>query len=109
MVPPIGPACSQSIFGDRGEGFFGKCVKRAHTEFQMLFFCIFDFVVTDPMEALDEHHDGGDTGTSDFSGIVEWTGRETMRLAPGLGDRVRAHFYEVGIEMHGLDLPDAFP
>ncbi|HEV2804367.1 MAG TPA: hypothetical protein VGW57_05465 [Chthoniobacterales bacterium] len=45
-----------------------------------------DFVVGDALEALDEHHDGGDAGPGDFGGVVERAGGEAMRFGADLAD-----------------------
>ncbi len=77
----------------------------------MFFFGVFDFVVGDAVEGLDEEHDGGGTGAADFGGVVEGAGGEAVGFFDvadffdGLGGKVD----EVGVEGEGLDLPDFFP
>jgi hypothetical protein len=48
----------------------------------MLFFRVFDLVVTDAVQALDEHHDGGDAGARDFGGVVQGPEGRRWRIAP---------------------------
>jgi hypothetical protein len=52
------------------DGFFREFVERGHAHFQVLFFGVLDLVVTDAVEALDEHHDGGNAGSGNFGGVV---------------------------------------
>src|SRR6267378_1924795 len=69
-----------------------KLVERRDTHLEVLFLRVFDFVVADAVETLDEHHDGRHAGAGDFGGIVERTGGKTMSFAAGLGDGIGAHF-----------------
>lgn len=48
----------------------GEAVEGGEGLFEVVFAGVFDFVVADAVEALDEHHDGGDAGHGDFGGIV---------------------------------------
>ena len=75
----------------------------------MLFFRVLDFVMADAVEALDEHHDGGNAGTRDFGGVMEWAGREAMGFGAGFGDGFVAKGNEVVVKKNRLDLPEAFP
>jgi hypothetical protein len=64
----------------------------------MLFFRIFDFVVADAVEALDEHHDGEDAEAGDFGGVGEGAGGEAMWNGAGLGDGFVAQGDDIGVE-----------
>jgi len=64
----------------------------------MLFLGVLDFVVGDAVEALDEHHDGGDAETGDFGGVVERAGGEAMGSSAGFGDGFVAQGDEIGVE-----------
>src|SRR5256714_3360953 len=86
----------------------------------MLFFGVLDFVVGDAVEALDEHHDGGDAGAGDFGGVVERAGGEAMWFGTGLkarpllrsrygGNGFVAERDEIVVEEDRFDLPEAFP
>lgn len=58
---------------DEVHRFGGEAVEGSYTEFEMVFFCVFDFVVADAAEGLDEHHYCGDSGAGDFGSVVERT------------------------------------
>jgi hypothetical protein len=75
----------------------------------MFLFCVFNFVVADAVEALDEHHHGGNPGGGDFGGVVEGAGREAMDLAAGFADGFVAERDEFFVERARGDLPKAFP
>ena len=79
--------------GQLGEGL--------HGEREVLLASVFDLIVTDAVERLDEQHDGGDAGAGDFGGVVQGAGGQAMQRS-GEGD-------EVGVEGQGLDTPDARP
>jgi hypothetical protein len=51
-----------SALGDEFHGFGGEAVEGGDAEFEVLFFCVLDFVVADAAKGLDEHHYGGDSG-----------------------------------------------
>ena len=80
----------------------GEFVESSYGHREMFFFGVFDFVVADAVEALDEHHDGGDAGAGDFGGVVERAGRETMRFRAGVGDRFVAEGDEIGLKQNPL-------
>ncbi|MDB6026269.1 MAG: hypothetical protein JWM68_2492, partial [Verrucomicrobiales bacterium] len=75
----------------------------------MLFLRVLDFIMADAVETLDEHHHGRDTGAGDFGGVVQWAGREPIRLVGELCDGIGAHIDKVFVEEHRFDLPKAFP
>jgi hypothetical protein len=50
--------------------FGGEAVECFHGHLQMIFAGVFDFVVADALERLDEHHHCRDAGTRDLSGVV---------------------------------------
>ncbi len=75
----------------------------------MLFQGVFDLVVADAVEALDEHHDGGDAGERDFRRIVEGAGGHTVGGAGGFGNGLVAEGDEGFMEGNRRDLPDALP
>jgi len=64
----------------------------------MFFFRVFDLVVGNAVEALDEHHDGGDAEAGDFGGVVEGAGGKAMRNGAGLGDGFVAQGDEIAVE-----------
>ena len=55
----VGVRARPSGFRDPVHRLFSELVKGGYGEFEMLFFRVLDFVVADAVEALDEHHDGG--------------------------------------------------
>lgn len=75
----------------------------------MLFLGVLDLVVADAVEALDEHHDGGDAGEGDFRGVVEGAGGHAVGGAAGFMDRLAAEIDEVVVERLRGDVPDPFP
>src|SRR5205085_2688120 len=87
----------------------GKRVEGDDSQFEMLLFRVFNLIVADAMEALDEHHDGGDAGAGDFGGIVERAGGEAMRFGAGVGNGFVAEGDEIVVEEDRFDLPEAFP
>lgn len=76
---------------------------------EVVFFGVFDFVVADAVEGLDEHHDGGDAGHGDFGGVVEGAGREAVGGVGGFLDGLVAEGDEVGVEGGGGNVPEALP
>ena len=54
------------------DSYFREPVEGDNCQFDVLFFGVLNFIVTDAVEALDEHHDGGDSRACDFRRIVEW-------------------------------------
>jgi hypothetical protein len=64
----------------------GQLIEGDHGQCEMLLFRVFDFVVADAVEALDEHHDGGDAEAGDFGCVVERAGGEAMWNGAGLRD-----------------------
>ena len=69
----------------------------------MFFLRVLDLVVADAVEALDEHHNGGDGEAGDFGGVVEGAGGEAMRDGAGLGDGFVAEGDEIGVEEDRFD------
>jgi hypothetical protein len=53
------------------EGFGGEAVVGGDGEVEMVFAGVFDLVVADAAQGLDEHHYRGDAGAGDFGGVVE--------------------------------------
>ena len=94
---------------DPPDGLVGEFVEGGHGQGEVFFFGVFDFVVADAVEALDEHHDGGDAELSDGGGVVKWAGGEAMGFGAGVGDGFVAEGDEIGVEKDRLDLPEAFP
>src|SRR5437764_12822703 len=94
---------------DPPKSLVGQLVESGHGQLEMLLFRVLDFVVGNSMEALDEHHDGGDAGAGDFGGVVERAGGEAMRFGADLGNGLVAERDEIVVEKNGLDLPEAFP
>src|SRR5205085_9956779 len=86
-----------------------QLVEGGHGQFEVFFLRVLDLVVADAVEALDEHHDGGDAGAGDFGGVVEGAGGEAMWLGAGLGNGFVAERDEIVVEKNRLDLPEAFP
>ena len=76
---------------------------------EMTFGSVFDLVVADAAQGLNEHHDGGDAGAGDLGGVVERAGGKADKRAGDLFDRLLAEADEVGVERDGLDRPDAGP
>ena len=83
--------------------FVCKLIEGGNSEGEMLFLRVLDLVVADAVEALHEHHDGGDAEAGDFGGVVEGAGGETMRFGAGLGDGFVAEGDEVGVEVLGAE------
>ena len=70
---------------------------------------VFNFVVTDAAERLDEHHDGGNAGARDLGGIMQRTGRQAVRRVRDLANRLVAEFDQMRMKRDRLDIPDARP
>jgi hypothetical protein len=71
---------------DPTNSFVCQPVERRHGHREVFFFCVLDFVVTDAVEGLDEHHDGWDAGPGDFGGVVEGARGTPLGFGAGLGD-----------------------
>ena len=56
---------------DEIHGFGGEAIEGGDAEFEVIFLCIFDFVVADAAERLNKHHHGRNSGARDFGGIVK--------------------------------------
>ena len=91
------------------EGFEGEAFVGGDGKAEMFFAGVFDLVVGDAAEGLDEHHDGGDAGASDFGGVVERAGGEADRFAGDIDDGFAAEGDEVGVEGDGFDGPCVGP
>ena len=91
------------------DGFEGEAFVGSDGEAEMLFAGVFDFVVRDAAEGLDEHHDGGDAGAGDFGGVVERAGGEADGFFGDIDDGFAAEGDEVGVEGDGLDGPGVGP
>src|SRR4051794_29798579 len=89
--------------------FVREVVESGYRQFEVLLFGVFDFVVGDAVETLDEHHDGGDACAGDFGGVVERPRGEAMWFGAGFGNGFVAEGDEVVVEEDRLDLPEAFP
>jgi hypothetical protein len=98
-----------SALADPSDRFVGEPIESRHGMLQVLFFRVLDFVVGDAVEALDEHHDGGDAEAGDFGGVVEGAGREAMWLGADFRDGFVAERDEIVVKKDRLDLPEAFP
>ena len=65
---------------DEVHGFGREAVECGDALFEVFFFCVFDFVVADATQRLDEHHHGGNAGARDFGSVMERARRHAMRL-----------------------------
>jgi hypothetical protein len=66
--------CSSGPAGaglDPSHRLVGQLIESDDGLLEIFFLGVFDFVVADAVEALDEHHDGGDAGARDFGGVVK--------------------------------------
>ena len=63
--------------GDELHGFGGEAVEGCDAEFEVLFFCVFDFVVADATERLHEHHYVGIPARE--TSAASWSGPDGMR------------------------------
>src|SRR4051812_41375226 len=94
---------------DPTDRFRRQRVERLHGHLEMLFLRVLDFVVGNAVEALDEHHDGGDAGPGDFGGVVEGAGGEAMWVGAGFANGFVAEGDEIVVKQNRFDLPKAFP
>jgi hypothetical protein len=53
-----------------GDNFGSEAIEGGERHLQMFFAGVFDFVVADAADGLDEHHYGRDTGAGDFGAVV---------------------------------------
>src|SRR6202034_2915850 len=92
-----------------------KVRKRANRQLQMLLARIFNLIVTDAFERLDEHHDRGDTGSGHLSCVMERTGWHPVsqihvpRGLRGLGYAGFAKRDQARMKGDGLNTPDGRP
>src|SRR4051794_31082921 len=75
----------------------------------MFFRGVFDAVVADAAERLDEHHDSGDASSRDFRCIVQRAGGESMRRPSCFTDGVLTELNQFRVEGNRFDAPDAGP
>lgn len=68
--PRRGPSSSDGAL-DRPHRLFGQLVERDDRQFEVVLFRVFEFVVAEAVEALDEHHHAGDAGARHLGGIVQ--------------------------------------
>jgi len=57
--------------------FLDQFVERDDRQFKMLLLRVLHLVVTDAVQALHKHHDGGNARAHDLGSVVERTGRKT--------------------------------
>ena len=75
-------------------------------------FCagIFERVVAQAAQGLDEEHDGGDAGPGDFGGVMQGPGGKADGGGAGdPGDGFLSQLEQRGVEGDGFDGPDAGP
>ena len=81
--------------------FLRELVERYNRQLDMLFSGVLNLIVTDAAKALDEHHDGGDSGARDFSSIVDGPGWQAVHRPAGFADCF--------VKKNGVYPKEAFP
>jgi hypothetical protein len=89
--------------------FLGEFVERDDRQFEMLLLRVLHLVVTDAVQALHKHHDGGNAGVRDLGGVVQRAGWQPMRNGIAFGNRLIAERDEIGVKANPFDLPDSIP
>src|SRR5579862_9758442 len=89
--------------------FFCKIVESCDRKFKVLFFRVLNFIVTDAMQTLDEHHHRGNAGGGNLGSVVQRTAGHAMALAAGFADGVLAKGNQFLVEWTRGNMPKAFP
>src|SRR5262249_42933572 len=94
---------------DPGHRLVRESDERADGKFEMLFFSVFDLVVADAAQALNEHHDRWNSSARDFGCVVQRTGRQPMWIRARFRNRGVSHSDQLIVEPDRLESPNYLP
>jgi hypothetical protein len=89
--------------------FVRELFECGYRQLDVLLPCVLNLVVTDAAKALDEHHDGGDSGARDFSSIVDRPGWQAVHRPAGFAGCFVTEGRQPSVKKDGVYPKEAFP